>query len=242
MALTQPPSSCSFLQSCREERSGSDIPPLPLETARRAGAAAGAAVAPAGQSGAGQGWAGLGRAEPARPAQSRPPAAGGPGAPGCGRSAGSGAVPGPARPRGAPGDGRCRGTRPGGPRRRPAEERGQVQDGRRGESGAAARRGTLPDGEGAQGLLRPFLTPLSEEAALSSTGAAFPRQFLPAGQRGPPAQLWDLLVSAEKRRAERERTAEDAVPHGSFPVAAAAAAGAVQPGYRELSFSLLRVL
>lgn len=194
-----------------------------------------------------QGWAGLGwvgqsarslrtvpaargrRARSPKAAPDPPAADGARGAAGSREPHGAAAVR--AGERALPGDG------PGGtPREGCGGAGSQVQDGR----GAGERRGTLPDGEGAQGLLRPFLTPLSEEAALSSTGAAFLRQLLPAGQRGLPLQLWDLLVSSEKRGAERERTAEDAVPHGSLP--AAAGAGAVQPGYREVSFSLLRVL
>lgn len=251
MALTQPPSFCSFLQRCQEEWSGSGISPLSLKKAQRAGPAAGAGLAAAGQSRAGLGWVGQrarcphavpaarGR-RPRRPkAALDPPAADGArGAAGSrdtarrcrGESRGTGAAEGGPRD---PAGGVRRSRGPG-----PCGAAAAGKDGRRGGRGAGARRGTLPDGEGAQGLLRPFLTPLREEAALSSTGAAFPRQLVPAGQRRLPLQLWGLLVPSEKRGAERERTAEDAVPHGSLPVAA----GAVQPGHREVSFSLLRVL
>lgn len=152
----------------------------------------------------------------------------GPGTGAAGSGEGSGGVPGPER----------RGVG----KRTPREGCGgaglQVQDGQRDGRGVGARRETLPYGQGTQGLLRPFLTPLCEEAALSSTGAAFSRQLLPAGQRGLALQLWDLLGEARGRAGG---TAEDAVPHGSL-AAAAAAAGAVQPGYREVSFTLLRVL
>lgn len=80
MALTQPPSSCSFSQRRQEEWSGAEVSPLPLRAARRADPSAGAALVPAGQS-----RAGLGRAEPAGPARC---AAGGPGAPGLRRERG----------------------------------------------------------------------------------------------------------------------------------------------------------
>lgn len=107
-------------------------------------------------------------------------------------------------------------------------------------AGAGARRWSLPEGEGAQGVLRPFLSPLREEAVLSGKGAAFPEQLLLAGQRRLPLQLRCLLPSSQRgEEQERERAAEDAVPTSSLP--AAAGAGGVQPGHREVSFSLLRV-
>lgn len=65
-------------------------------------------------------------------------------------------------------------------------------------AGAGTKGRSPPEGEGAQGLPRPFLSPLGEEAALSSKGAAFPEQLLPAGQHRLPLRLPCLLPSPRR--------------------------------------------
>ncbi|XP_062492194.1 thyrotropin receptor [Pezoporus occidentalis] len=60
-------------------------------------------------------------------------------------------------------------------------------------AGAGERRQSVPEGEGAQGLGRPFLFPLREEAVSFSKGAAFSERLFSAGQRALPLQPWCLF-------------------------------------------------